>query len=425
MKRNYKNIAIWKDVTDEQWNSWKWQITNRITTIEELEKVVNLTEDERYGIITSLKKLKMAITPYYATLIDPDNYNCPIRRQAIPTVQESEINECDSKDPLHETLDSPVHGLTHRYPDRVLLLITEQCSMYCRHCTRRRFAGHEDNSLSKKYILKAIQYIKAHTEVRDVLLSGGDALCVSDEKLEFILKELRAIPHVEIIRIGTRVPVVMPQRITENLCNIIKKYHPVWINTHFNHPNEITEESKRACRLLADSGIPLGNQSVLLKNINDCPSIMKKLVHQLVMNRVRPYYIYQCDLSEGIEHFRTPVAAGIEIIELLRGHTSGFAVPTFVIDAPGGGGKIPVNPQYIISQSPEKVILRNYEGVICTYTEPTDKTHECKQCGICDKYNDDDNKGLEKLFKNESICLTPVSNVRMDRRLKFNEKLSM
>ncbi|WP_434796295.1 lysine 2,3-aminomutase [Terrisporobacter vanillatitrophus] len=421
MKRNFKNIALWSNVTEEDWNSWKWQISNRITTIEELEKVVNLTDDERYGIVTSLKKLKMAITPYYATLINPDDPNCPIRKQAIPTIHESEKLECDRLDPLHETLDSPVPGLTHRYPDRVLLLITEQCSMYCRHCTRRRFAGHGDKSLSKKNILKSIQYIKEHKEVRDVLLSGGDALCISNERLEFILKELRAIPHVEIIRIGTRVPVVMPQRITEDLCNMIKKYHPVWINTHFNHPNEITDESKLACNRIVNAGIPLGNQSVLLKNINDCPSIMKELVHQLVMNRVRPYYIYQCDLSEGIEHFRTSVSTGIEIIELLRGHTSGFAVPTFVVDAPGGGGKIPVNPQYVISQSPEKVILRNYEGAICAYTEPTDKTRECQDCGICEKHKDDDYKGLEKLFKNERISLTPASNVRLNRRREFNE----
>lgn len=421
MKRNYKDISLWKDVTEDQWNNWEWQILNRITTVEQLEQVVNLTEEEKDGVVASLKKLKMGITPYYATLIDPDKYNCPIRRQAIPTIHETEISECDSNDPLHETFDSPVPGLTHRYPDRVLLLITEQCSMYCRHCTRRRFAGQKDGALSKNNILKAIEYIKVHKEVRDVLISGGDALCVSDEKLEFILQKLRDISHVEVIRIGTRVPVVMPQRITEKLVSIIKKYHPVWINTHFNHPDEMTEESMLACKMLADSGIPLGNQSVLLKNINDCPYIMKSLVHKLVMNRVRPYYIYQCDLSEGIEHFRTPVSTGIEIIELLRGHTSGFAVPTFVIDAPGGGGKIPVNPQYLVSQSPDKVILRNYEGVLCTYTEPTDKSHECNHCGICGKFKKYDYKGLEKLFRDEQICLTPRSNVRMKRREEFNE----
>ncbi|MDU4659164.1 MAG: lysine 2,3-aminomutase, partial [Clostridium butyricum] len=399
MKRNYKDIPMWENVTTEQWNSWKWQIANRITTVEELEKVVNLTTQEKNGIKAALNKLKMAITPYYATLIDPDDYDCPIRKQAIPTIDETKISESDSNDPLHETVDSPVPGLTHRYPDRVLLLITQQCSMYCRHCTRRRFAGHEDESLSVDNLLEAIKYIKNHKEVRDVLISGGDALCVSDEKLELVLKKLRDIDHVEIIRIGTRVPVVMPQRITKTLCDIIKKYHPVWINTHFNHPNEFTEESMLACKMLADAGIPLGNQSVLLKNVNDCPYIMKDLMQKLVKNRVRPYYIYQCDLSEGIEHFRTPVSTGIEIIELLRGHTSGLAVPTFVIDAPGGGGKIPVNPQYLISQSSDKVILRNYEGVICTYTEPTDKSHECKQCGICKKVKKDDCKGLEKLFR--------------------------
>ncbi|ETI90980.1 MAG: Lysine-2,3-aminomutase [Clostridium butyricum DORA_1] len=412
---------MWENVTTEQWNSWKWQIANRITTVEELEKVVNLTTQEKNGIKAALNKLKMSITPYYATLIDPDDYDCPIRKQAIPTIDETKISESDSNDPLHETVDSPVPGLTHRYPDRVLLLITQQCSMYCRHCTRRRFAGHEDESLSVDNLLEAIKYIKNHKEVRDVLISGGDALCVSDEKLELVLKKLRDIDHVEIIRIGTRVPVVMPQRITKTLCDIIKKYHPVWINTHFNHPNEFTEESMLACKMLADAGIPLGNQSVLLKNVNDCPYIMKDLMQKLVKNRVRPYYIYQCDLSEGIEHFRTPVSTGIEIIELLRGHTSGLAVPTFVIDAPGGGGKIPVNPQYLISQSSDKVILRNYEGVICTYTEPTDKSHECKQCGICKKVKKDDCKGLEKLFRDEKICLTPKSNIRMKRREQFNE----
>lgn len=421
MKRNYKDISLWKDVTEEQWNDWKWQISNRITTIEELEQVVSLSEEEKFGVKASLEKLKMGITPYYATLIDVDNYNCPVRRQAIPTIYETEISEYDSSDPLHETLDSPVPGLTHRYPDRVLVLITEQCSMYCRHCTRRRFAGHEDSSLSKENILQAIEYIKNHKEVRDVLLSGGDALCVSDEQLEFILQKLREINHVEVIRIGTRVPVVMPQRITDNLCNILKKYHPVWINTHFNHPKEITKESMLACKMLADSGIPLGNQSVLLKNINDCPYIMKDLVQKLVKNRVRPYYLYQCDLSEGIEHFRTPVSVGMEIIELLRGHTSGFAIPTFVVDAPGGGGKIPVNPQYLVSQSHEKLILRNYEGVLCTYTEPSDKSHECKNCGICNKFKKDEYKGLEKLYRDERICLTPKSNVRIKRRELFNE----
>lgn len=419
MKTNYKKISLWKDVEEEQWNDWRWQISNRLTTFEELEKVVNLTNEEREGVKRCLKTLRMAVTPYYATLMNAGDENCPVRRQAVPTVMETLVSNSDMSDPLHEGMDSPVPGLTHRYPDRVLLLITDQCSMYCRHCTRRRFAGQDDRAMPLKNIKRAIEYIKSNKEIRDVLLSGGDALCVSDGILDYILENIRAIKHVEVIRIGTRAPVVMPQRITPELCSILKKHHPVWINTHFNHPKEITDESKKACQMLADAGVPLGNQSVLLKGINDCPYIMKKLVHELVMMRVRPYYLYQCDLSEGIEHFRTSVSAGVEIIEMLRGHTSGFSVPTFVVDAPGGGGKIPVNPQYVVSQSPEKLILRNFEGVICSYAEPEDKTHECKECGICKKYEKDESRGLEQLYEEDRISLIPRSNVRVNRRESF------
>lgn len=421
MIRDYHEIELWRDVTKEQWNDWKWQISNRITTLEELEQVISLSDEERLGIKSSLKKLRMAITPYYAMLMDPENGDCPIRKQAVPTIFETQISKCDSADPLHETMDSPVPGLTHRYPDRALLLITDQCSMYCRHCTRRRFAGHDDKELGMHNIKEAIDYIKNTEEIRDVLLSGGDALCISDNRLEFILKSLRAIEHVDVIRIGTRTPVVMPQRITPELCNMLKKYHPIWINTHFNHPKELTHEAIKACTMLANSGIPLGNQSVLLKGINDCPYIMKNLVQKLVKSRVRPYYLYQCDLSEGIEHFRTQVSVGIGIIEMLRGHTSGFAVPTFVVDAPGGGGKIPLNPQYLISQSSEKVILRNFEGVICTYTEPEDKSHQCNNCGLCDKYKSNEYRGLEKLYMEEKVCLVPRSNIRVNRREDYHE----
>ena len=420
MKNSYKNMSIWKNVSEEQWNDWRWQISNRITTLEELEQVINLTDEEREGVKKALKYLRMAITPYYATLMDVDNYDCPIRRQGVPTIYETELSNSDMTDPLEEGLDSPLPGLTHRYPDRVLLLITDQCSMYCRHCTRRRFAGHDDKAMPLKNIKRAIEYIKKHKEIRDVLLSGGDALCVSVSTLDYILGSIRAIKHVEVIRIGTRTPVVMPQRITKELCDIIKKHHPVWLNTHFNHPNEITKEAKQACEMLVNAGVPLGNQSVLLKGINDCPYIMKKLVHELVKMRVRPYYLYQCDLSEGIEHFRTSVSTGIEIIEMLRGHTSGFAVPTFVVDAPGGGGKIPVNPQYVVSQSPEKIILRNFEGVICSYSEPKDKTHECKNCGLCKKYKNEDNVGIEQLYEEENISLIPRSNIRLNRRKSLN-----
>jgi len=376
--RNFKDIEIWKDVTQEQWDDWKWQVRNRITDVETLGKVINLTEKEKEDIGEVMTKFRAAITPYYASLMDPDDPHCPVRMQAVPTISETHISSADLVDPLDEDEDSPVDGITHRYPDRVLFLITDQCSMYCRHCTRRRFAGQHDMGVPRDKINAGIEYIRNTPQVRDVLLSGGDALLVSDDLLEYIVKSLREIPHVEIIRIGSRTPVVMPQRITDDLVNMLKKYHPVWLNTHFNHPKEITPTSIAANEKMANAGIPLGNQSVLLRGVNDCPETMKELVHGLVKMRVRPYYIYQCDLSLGIEHFRTKVSKGIEIIESLRGHTSGFAVPTFVVDAPGGGGKIPVMPQYVISQSPNKVVLRNYEGIITTYTEPDYIDEGCK-----------------------------------------------
>ena len=369
-------------ISDEEWNSWHWQVRNRIKGVDELKKYIKLTQEEEDAIGKVLDKLRMSITPYYLTLMDADDPNCPIRMQAIPTIAELTEGKYDKDDPLHEDIDSPVPGLTHRYPDRVLFLITDMCSMYCRHCTRRRFAGATDHELGLERIDACIEYIRKTKEVRDVLLSGGDALLVSDERIEYILKKLKEIPHVEVIRFGTRTPVVMPQRITEDFVSMIKKYHPVWINTHFNHVKEITPEAKLAIDRMCDAGIPLGNQSVLLRGINDCVHIMKELVHNLVALRVRPYYVYQCDLSMGIEHFRTPVSKGIEIIEGLRGHTSGYAVPTFVVDAPGGGGKIPVMPQYLISQAPGKVVLRNFEGKIATYYEPEHYDHNCR-CDQC------------------------------------------
>ena len=406
--------VLFPNVSDTEWNDWKWQVKNRIETLEDLKKYVKLTEDEEEGVKKSLETLRMAITPYYISLIDPNNPHDPIRRQAIPTINETHRADADLLDPLHEDEDSPVPGLTHRYPDRVLLLITDMCSMYCRHCTRRRFAGHKDGETSSDNIEKAIEYIANTPQVRDVLLSGGDALMVSDARLEYIIKKLRAIPHVEIIRIGSRTPVVCPQRITDDLVNMLKKYHPVWLNTHFNHPNEITEESKRACELLADAGIPLGNQSVLLAGVNDCMHVMKKLVNDLVKIRVRPYYIYQCDLSVGIEHFRTPVAKGIEIIEGLRGHTSGYCVPTFVVDAPGGGGKTPVMPNYVISQNHNKVILRNFEGVITTYDEPDHYTFHC-DCDVCTGKTNVHKVGVAGLLNGETATLEPEGLERKQR----------
>lgn len=412
--RHYRDIALWKDVSEEQWNDWKWQFRNRITDLDTLKQVVALAPEEEAGVARCLERLRMAITPYYATLIDPLSPNCPVRKQAVPISAELAASPHDMVDPLHEDVDSPVPRLTHRYPDRVLFLVTDVCSMYCRHCTRRRFAGQHDRLISREQLDAAIHYIESHREIRDVLISGGDPLTLPDDVLEDILKRVRAIDHVEVIRIGTRVPVVLPQRITPELVDMLRKYHPLWINTHFNHPMEMTAAARRGLAMLADAGIPLGNQSVLLKGVNDCAHIMKRLVHELVKNRVRPYYIYQCDLSMGIEHFRTSVAKGIEIIELLRGHTSGYAVPTFVVDAPGGGGKIPVGPQYLISQTDRQVILRNYEGVICAYTEPENKVSECRHCGLCD--GAERHVGVGRLIDGQALSLEPSDLERAKRR---------
>lgn len=409
--------GLFADVPAEQWNDWKWQVKNRIETLDDLKQYndfFHLTESELEGIDQCLRALRMAVTPYYLSLIDPEDPQDPIRKQAIPTAKELYQSPADLLDPLHEDTDSPVPGLTHRYPDRVLFLITDQCSMYCRHCTRRRFAGQNDTSVPTEQIDKCIEYVANHPEVRDVLLSGGDALLVSDEKLEYIISKLRAIPHVEIVRIGSRTPVVMPQRITQELCDMLKKYHPIWLNTHFNHPSEVTEESAAACARLANAGIPLGNQTVLLAGVNDCVHVMKKLMHELVKMRVRPYYIYQCDLSMGLEHFRTPVSKGIEIIEGLRGHTSGYAVPTFVVDAPGGGGKTPVMPNYVISQTPSKVILRNFEGVITTYTEPDVYERTCN-CEVCRGEKKVELVGVAGLQQGQGMAIVPNDLARLKR----------
>ncbi|NLA15410.1 MAG: lysine 2,3-aminomutase [Bacteroidales bacterium] len=414
MKENRRK-QLFPEVTDREWNDWKWQVRNRIVTLEQLKKHITLTPQEEEGVKQSLQLLRMAITPYYLSLIDSDNPECPVRKQAIPTAKEMYQSPADLVDPLHEDEDSPVPGLTHRYPDRVLFLITDQCSMYCRHCTRRRFAGQKDHEASGDRIQGAIDYIARTPQVRDVLLSGGDPFTMSDNKLESIIKRLRDIPHVEIIRIGSRIPVVCPQRITPELMQMLKKYQPLWINTHFNHPNEITETSKTACEMMADAGFPLGNQSVLLRGVNDCVHIMRDLVRKLVMIRVRPYYIYQCDLSMGLEHFRTPVSKGIEIIEGLRGHTSGYSVPTFVVDAPGGGGKIPVMPTYVISQAPGRMVLRNYEGVITTYTEPTDYENIC----LCETCKDLESlEGVSGILQGQQLSLEPSYLPRKERNHK-------
>jgi len=361
---------LWREVSEKEWSDWRWQLRHRITTFEQLKEIIDLTSEEIEGIKHSKGRLALAVTPYFASLMDPINSNCPIRRQAIPRMEEFHLSKNDMVDPCGEDKDSPVPGLVHRYPDRVLLLVTDQCAVYCRYCTRRRLVGSHERAITQGNFEEVLKYLRSHRKVRDVLLSGGDPLLLENERLEEILSRLRAIPHIELLRIGTRVPVTLPQRITGGLVRMLKKYHPLMISIHFSHPKEITDQVKRACNDLADGGIPLGSQTVLLKGINDKPYIMKKLVQELLKIRVRPYYIYQCDLAMGTEHFRTSVATGIQIMEKLRGHTTGYAVPTYVVDAPGGGGKIPVEPVYVVSRGKGKIVLRNYEGKIFEYPEP-------------------------------------------------------
>lgn len=360
----------WKGVSEREWNDWRWQLRHRITSLDRLKEILNLTPEEIQGIEHSKGRLALAVTPYFVSLMDPNNPNCPIRRQAIPRIEEIHLSKNEMVDPLGEDKHSPVPGLVHRYPDRVLLLVTDQCAVYCRYCTRRRLVGSNERSITQGNFEEVLKYLKSHKKVRDVLVSGGDPLLLENERLEEILSRLRIIPHIELLRIGTRVPVTLPQRITGGLVRMLKKYHPMMISIHFTHPREITDQVKRACNDLADGGIPLGSQTVLLKGINDKPHIMKKLVHELLKIRVRPYYIYQCDLVMGTEHFRTSIATGIQIMEKLRGHTTGYAVPTYVVDAPGGGGKIPLQPDYVISKGRGKIVLRNYEGRIFEYSDP-------------------------------------------------------
>jgi len=362
--------GIWRDVPEALWNDWHWQQRERVTGLEQLERVVNVTPDERRAVVETAAEFQMGITPYYAALMDPDDPACPVRLQSVPTMDETVVSAVDLEDPLAEERDMPTPGITHRYPDRVLFYVTHNCPVYCRHCTRKRKVADPTSAAAKRQIEDSIAYIEKHTEVRDIVISGGDPLSLSDERLDYILGRLRAIPHVEMFRLGTRNLVTLPQRVTDDFVRMLREHHPVYVNTHFNHPKECTAEAFEATRRIADAGCPIGNQMVLLKGVNDDPAIVKELNHRLLLMRVRPYYIYQCDLAKGIAHFRTPVEAGIRIIEALRGHTSGLAVPQFVIDAPNGGGKIPVNPQYVVRREGKRWILRNYAGKTYEYEEP-------------------------------------------------------
>jgi len=403
-----RRAPAFADVPDEKWNDWRWQLSHRLNTAEEIGKVLPLSESECKALNTA-NLFRVEVTPYFISLINPDDPEDPIRKQIIPRAEEMLSFTAMMEDSLAEDRHSPVPGLVHRYPDRVLMLVTTQCASYCRYCTRSRIVGDPSATFSRQEFEMQIEYLKRTPQVRDVLLSGGDPLVLAPKILEEILSRLSEIPHIEVLRIGSRVPVFMPMRVTDELCDMLQKYHPLWMNIHVNHPNEISLELAQATDKLTRAGIQLGNQTVLLAGVNDCVHIQRKLVQDLVRIRVRPYYLYQCDLVEGAGHFRTPVAKGIEIIEGLRGHTSGFAVPQFIVDAPGGGGKIPVMPNYLISMSDHKIILRNYEGYVTTYEEPIEyKAHDPKTCSHClNKRLEPGQTGITGLLDGEQMFIKP------------------
>ena len=361
--------GTWGAISPEEWSDPAWQLRNRIQTLEQLEARLSLNPEERAGTILAGKKLALGITPHFFNLIDKNDPDCPIRRQVVPRIEESVTNPDEMTDPCGEDSHMPVPGLVHRYPDRVLLLVTDRCASYCRYCTRSRVvsgAGEQELSVDLE---GAFVYLEKHPKVRDVLLSGGDPLLLSDSKLDSILTRLRKIPSIEFVRIGSRIPIFLPQRITPALVAILKKHHPLFLSVHANHPKELTTEVKTGLERLADAGIPLGNQSVLLRGVNDRAEILKELFQKLLLCRVRPYYLYQCDLITGSAHLRTTIREGQEIMEQLRGHTTGYAVPTYVVDGPGGGGKIPIGPSYIVGMADDRVILKNYRGDVYEYPE--------------------------------------------------------
>lgn len=354
--------GLWSEVPAADWNNWVWQLQNRLTSTQDLEQWLALTPSEKAGCLFADRRLAVAITPYFFNLIDRANPDCPIRRQVIPRIEESQTHPEELLDPVGEEGSMAVNGVVHRYPDRVLFLVTDRCAAYCRYCTRSRLVSNAQDYNFHPEFESGLEYIAAHPEIRDVLLSGGDPLLLSDRKLDHLLSRLRSIPHVEFIRIGSRIPVFLPQRITPALCEVFRRHGPIWMSIHVNHPGECTLELRDACERLSLAGVPLGNQSVLLRGVNDDLDTMRSLVHRLLMMRVRPYYLYQCDLITGSRHLRADVRRGMEIIRGLRGHTTGYALPQFVIDAPGGGGKIPVNPEYVQAITEHEVIMRNFEG---------------------------------------------------------------
>lgn len=413
---------FYSDVPDEKWNDWRWQLSNRINTPEEFEKVIPLTDSEREALSAS-HLFRVDITPYFISLIDPDDPNDPVRQQVVPKASEMVPFTSMMEDSLAEDKHSPVPGLVHRYPDRVLMLVTTQCASYCRYCTRSRIVGDPSATFSREEFEMQLEYLRRTPQVRDVLLSGGDPLVLAPRILEEILSRLREIPHIEILRIGSRVPVFLPMRVTAQLTDMLSKFHPFWINIHVNHPNEITTELAEACDCLTRAGVPLGNQAVLLRGVNDNLHIQRELVHKLTRMRVRPYYLYQCDLVEGAGHFRTAVAKGIEIMEGLRGHTSGFAVHQYMIDAPGGGGKIPISPNYMLSMSDHKIVLRNFEGFITTYEEPTDYTPQLAAEFKGQVRPEPGQSGISGLLEGDHMSIQPVGFEEIHERGGIQHRL--
>ncbi|HXI13290.1 MAG TPA: KamA family radical SAM protein [Thermoanaerobaculia bacterium] len=397
---------LYPDVTDEQWNDWRWQQKNRVGDLDDIARLFSLDEFTVARLRDVYELYRTAITPYYLCLIDFDNPADPLRLQSVP-ISEEMVNPGELVwDPLDEEGDSPVTGIVHRYPDRCLFLVTSYCPLYCRYCTRKRKWVDEDGTTGQRKVEKMIEYVAAHPEIRDVIVSGGDPLSLSLNYLEKILSGLRAIPHVEIIRFGSRVPVFLPQRIDKPLTDLLEKYHPIWINTHFNHPNEITPESAAACDRLLRAGVPMNNQAVLLKGVNNCPYIMRDLVQGLMKIRVRPYYLYLCDQVMGAEHFRTSIGEGIEIMEFLRGHTSGLAIPQFVLDAPGGGGKVPLMPNYVLGHYGDSIVYRNFEGVVGRYDDIPREPHHCDRCSDREQKSE---RGIAKLLNRTADHFEPVA----------------
>jgi len=416
-----KRAPIYTNIPEEKWNDWRWQLSNRLNSVEDFEKVLTLSDSERKAL-SAPDLFRVDITPYFISLIDPDDPNDPVRKQIVPTASEMVPFTAMMEDSLAEDRHSPVPGLVHRYPDRVLMLVTTQCATYCRYCTRSRIVGDPAQTFSREEFEMQLEYLRRTPQVRDVLLSGGDPLVLAPKILERILSSLREIPHIEIVRIGSRVPVFMPMRVTNELCNMLQKYHPMWLNIHVNTPNEISAELADACDKLTRAGIPLGNQAVLLRGINDNVHLQRRLVQDLVRIRVRPYYLYQCDLVEGAGHLRTPVAKGIEIMEGLRGHTSGYAVHQYIIDAPGGGGKIPLAPNYVLSMSDRKIILRNYEGYVTTYEEPIDYLPE-QSADFAERRSEPGQEGITGLLDGEQMFIKPEGFDQLHNRDGIQHRL--